>query len=308
MNPKYKINIPEPCNEDWNTMKPTAIGKFCNSCAKTVVDFTNMEPNEIQLHFQKNSNVCGRFKSSQLNTLTIEIPIQSLYNQTQYNKLFLLVLFITMGTTLFSCADKNGNKQKIEKVVLVEDSIESKTAVPGLSLPPKKIPTKPSEANRTTTTPKIKFQKPKTISCSEITAKNADSTLIEEDLIYNGGIEFYLNPEYKGGMPKFKEFVQQNFTFPKTTKALNGAVAATFVVERDGSLSSFKLKKTIEPNIGLELLSVLEQSNKWIPGSQNGKATKSLYLITLNIRTDTIKKTLFKTKLASHIESIIITQ
>lgn len=109
-------------------------------------------------------------------------------------------------------------------------------------------------------------------------------------------------------MPKFKEFVQHNFTFPKTTKALNGTVAATFIVERDGSLSSFKLKKTIEPNIGLELLSVLEKSNKWIPGSQNGKATKSLYLITLNIRTDTIKKTLFKTKLASHIESIIIIQ
>jgi hypothetical protein len=35
--------------------------------------------------------------------------------------MFLLALFITMGTTLFSCADKNGNK-KIDKIEVVNDS------------------------------------------------------------------------------------------------------------------------------------------------------------------------------------------
>jgi hypothetical protein len=35
--------------------------------------------------------------------------------------MFLLALFITMGTTLFSCADKNGNK-KIDKIEVVKDT------------------------------------------------------------------------------------------------------------------------------------------------------------------------------------------
>ncbi|WP_281226985.1 hypothetical protein [Flavobacterium aquiphilum] len=132
MDTKHKITIPKPCHEDWDKMTPNNNGRFCSSCSKTVVDFTNMSPNEIQMYYQQHSNVCGRFKNSQLDSLTIQIPNRVLFSQTNYHKIFLLALFMTMGTTLFSCSDKNGNKQKIDKVEVVDDSLEMNNVTVGV--------------------------------------------------------------------------------------------------------------------------------------------------------------------------------
>jgi hypothetical protein len=121
MERKYKITIPEPCHEDWNKMTPNKNDRFCGSCSKNVVDFTNMMPDEIQVYFQQHDNICGKFKNSQLNSLTIQIQNRVLHSQTHYHKMFLLALFIAMGTTLFSCSDKNGNKQNIDKIEVVNE-------------------------------------------------------------------------------------------------------------------------------------------------------------------------------------------
>ncbi|QOG02669.1 hypothetical protein [Flavobacterium sp. MDT1-60] len=103
-------------------MTPKDNGRYCLSCSKTVVDFTSMLPDEVQHFFiqNQNQNICGRFKKSQLDTLTIQIPSWILYAQMNYHKTFLLALFIAMGTTLFSCQDK---KQKIDKVEVVQDDV-----------------------------------------------------------------------------------------------------------------------------------------------------------------------------------------
>ena len=61
------ITIPTPCHEDWNAMTPNNKGRHCDSCAKTVVDFTTSQPQEILMHFKTHKNVCGRFTTEQLN-------------------------------------------------------------------------------------------------------------------------------------------------------------------------------------------------------------------------------------------------
>lgn len=66
-----KISIPKPCNENWNSMSPNKNGRFCNSCNKTVIDFTKMNNPEIQKYFSENSNndrICGHFKFNQIET------------------------------------------------------------------------------------------------------------------------------------------------------------------------------------------------------------------------------------------------
>lgn len=139
MESKYKILIPEPCNENWDGMTPNAQGKFCGSCQKNVVDFTSKSAVEIQTYFTENTGklICGRFEKTQLNTITLQIPQQLLFSQVHFHKMFLLALLITMGTSLFSCSDSNGNKQKIDKVEIVnEESVDSKNTILGMLIPP----------------------------------------------------------------------------------------------------------------------------------------------------------------------------
>ena len=63
-----RLNIPEPCQENWQNMTPQEQGRFCGSCQKIVVDFSRMTDNELLNYFSKASeHTCGRFSNDQLN-------------------------------------------------------------------------------------------------------------------------------------------------------------------------------------------------------------------------------------------------
>ena len=138
MKESFKISIPKPCHEDWNQMKSQTNGRFCGSCSKNVVDFSGMKANEIRDYFiiHQNERVCGRFEKQQLDSLVISIPRQVLISQTRFHKIFLLALFVTMGTTLFSCADPYGDKRSIDGIEIVENSGGAVDSIGADSLPP----------------------------------------------------------------------------------------------------------------------------------------------------------------------------
>ena len=55
---KSLVEIPEPCNIDWNTMSPLSSDKrYCNSCAKPVVDFSSCSLEEIKRYFSNPENI-----------------------------------------------------------------------------------------------------------------------------------------------------------------------------------------------------------------------------------------------------------
>lgn len=65
---KLQLSIPEPCHEDWDAMMPDDKGRFCASCQKTVVDFSNMSDRQLAEFFKKPAgSTCGRFHQDQLN-------------------------------------------------------------------------------------------------------------------------------------------------------------------------------------------------------------------------------------------------
>ncbi|MGQ7946246.1 hypothetical protein [Flavobacterium sp. WC2509] len=302
MERKYKITIPEPCHEDWNKMTPKDNGKFCGNCSKNVVDFTNMFPDEIQSYFQQHNNICGRFKNSQLDSLTIQIPNRVLYSQRHYHKMFLLALFIAMGTTLFSCSDKNGNKQKIDKIEVVEDTSEIKNITVGAPLPPKQnskntllSPPPSSKANQ------VKFVKPKTISSGETIKQN---NIVYEDNTTFGIIGISAYPEYAGGEILFQKYIKKNFKFTKESKLLNDILIATFIIEKDGKLDSINVSKDLGYGTKEELVRVLSNTKKWYPGEVNGKKRNCKFQLSLTIKPDTIKKSFFSTKITSKIDTI----
>jgi hypothetical protein len=75
MSKKFQLQIPEPCHEDWDKMTPGDKGRFCDSCQKTVHDFTGMSDAQLIAFFKKpsTSSVCGRFYNDQLEK-DFEIP------------------------------------------------------------------------------------------------------------------------------------------------------------------------------------------------------------------------------------------
>jgi len=67
------ISIPEPCHENWDQMTPSEKGKFCGVCTKEVIDFSKASDEELIKKVGNGANLCGRFKTSQLDrTLTLE--------------------------------------------------------------------------------------------------------------------------------------------------------------------------------------------------------------------------------------------
>lgn len=67
MRTELNISIPNPCHENWDNMLPNQKGRHCNSCQKTVVDFTTKTDESIVKYFLEHQNICGRFKDQQLN-------------------------------------------------------------------------------------------------------------------------------------------------------------------------------------------------------------------------------------------------
>lgn len=98
---KIKLSIPEPCHENWNRMTPTQQGRFCNACAKQVVDFSAMSDAEVLNYFSgiKNEKVCGRAYPDQLDRM-ITMPVYPKKKWLGYwNYITMLFLFFSKTTT-----------------------------------------------------------------------------------------------------------------------------------------------------------------------------------------------------------------
>lgn len=281
MERKYKLTIPEPCKENWDKMTPKDNGRFCMSCSKTVVDFTSMLPNEVQHFFiqNQNQNICGRFRKSQLDSITIQIPNHVLYTQIHYPKMFLLALFIAMGTTLFSCQDKNGNKQKIDKIEVVQDDVPVEhisvgdpkiTNLHDTIVPPPPPPPKVDH---------IKFVKPVPTNCSEITKdkKQSSKQVKEDDSQFITGAVMQTNAEFPGGIDPFYTFFGNEFKTPENVNTKNLKIRISFAVEKNGSLSYIESVPAIDKTIENEIIRVLSLSPKWQPATSNGKKTRIQY-------------------------------
>ncbi len=72
---QMQISIPTPCHENWHAMLPEEKGRFCLSCQKTVIDFSNMNDAEILKYIAGGSkNLCGKFSPDQLGRDITEQP------------------------------------------------------------------------------------------------------------------------------------------------------------------------------------------------------------------------------------------
>jgi periplasmic protein TonB len=79
-------------------------------------------------------------------------------------------------------------------------------------------------------------------------------------------------PSFPGGEAELQKYLSQNIKYPAIAKENNiqGTVALSFVVEKDGSLSNIKILKDPGGGCGKEAVRVLESMPRWTPGEAAG--------------------------------------
>jgi periplasmic protein TonB len=85
-------------------------------------------------------------------------------------------------------------------------------------------------------------------------------------------------PEYPGGENARQLYLTQNIQYPVKAKENNiqGTVYVNFIVEKDGSLSNFKILKGIGSGCDEEVVRVMKNMPKWKPGTQRGQPVRVL--------------------------------
>ncbi|MBP6810887.1 MAG: TonB family protein, partial [Saprospiraceae bacterium] len=90
-----------------------------------------------------------------------------------------------------------------------------------------------------------------------------------------------VQPEYPGGMPELYKFLGSQVKYPEAAQKdkVEGMVVLTFIVETDGSLSSFNNENNARQDFADEVIRVMKLSVKWKPAMKNGKAVKVKYTL-----------------------------
>ncbi|MBU2927925.1 energy transducer TonB [Winogradskyella psychrotolerans] len=300
MKTNYAISIPKPCHEDWSKMTPNDKGRFCQSCSKSVIDFTQMPQKSIEAYLatHNQSKICGRFKVSQLEQIRIEIPQQVIQQQTNFHKLFLLALLITMGTSLLNCSDQNGNTKKIDAVEVI-----SKLEAKAIQTP--KVTTSKIiiDSSKTISIPKPKT--PTTVNQPPIPQIMGDVVevidvvgLIEppepnEDIVF-GRItedvaEFKHTPDSLSKLEK-REYLSKNISKIITNNfnieiaknlGLKGKqrIFTQFKIDKNGDVKDVKVRKSLHPELENEAIRVLNLLPKFKPAKQRNKNVAAIYAI-----------------------------
>ena len=93
-------------------------------------------------------------------------------------------------------------------------------------------------------------------------------------------------PQFPGGPEALMQFLSQNVKYPKEAyeKNVQGRVIASFVVEKDGSITEAVIRKSIDPLLDAEALRVIGSMPKWEPGMQNGEAVRVKYTVPITFK------------------------
>lgn len=115
MNTQKSLVIANPCHANWNKMTATEKGRFCASCTKEVVDFTNKKKEDIIEYLENykgEGQTCGQFSASQID------KVGKNYINSSFFKRMGISFMALLG--FFSFKEAKG-QQKMGKVAIKGD-------------------------------------------------------------------------------------------------------------------------------------------------------------------------------------------
>lgn len=106
----------------------------------------------------------------------------------------------------------------------------------------------------------------------------------DENKIYQAsGVEVL--PDFPGGIKAFSSYITKNIVISDEMKSekIKGKVIASFVVEKDGSITDIKILREVGFGTGKEAERVLKQMPKWRPAALNGKKVRCIYNVPIQL-------------------------
>lgn len=106
----------------------------------------------------------------------------------------------------------------------------------------------------------------------------------EEPFLVAETMPIFQGQDLKG----FREWVQSQVRYPETALKNNiqGRVVLSFVIERDGSVSSIQMLQSPDKNLSDEARRVIASSPAWTPGKQHGETVRVKYTLPVDFRID----------------------
>lgn len=88
-------------------------------------------------------------------------------------------------------------------------------------------------------------------------------------------------PQFEGGMEAFTKWLTQNLSYPAEAQRgrIQGKVLVSFIINRDGSISSPKIEQSVHPLLDREALRVIRMMPRWTPGKIKAKPCRTLFAI-----------------------------
>ncbi len=265
-----KLEIKDPCGEDWNKMKIGMNSRHCEVCVKSVVDFTTMNRAEIITYILSNPNesVCGRMRPDQFDFRHEDIPVLVEVLKTRpRNHAFLILTLVCLS--LSACAQNepiSPNQTEIQPILLGKMApVEVDTTQTQMPPPPPEELLKSGEVS---------------IECTPEVLQGDVIVVPEPETDPKRALQFAEKmPEYPNGMEALFEYVNDYFAPKKVTE--KGSIYARFVVKKDGTLTDIELLR-VPDNLAYlkpEVIRMVRSMPKWIPGENDGKPVDVYYTI-----------------------------
>ncbi|MEG1026946.1 MAG: energy transducer TonB [Flavobacterium sp.] len=105
--------------------------------------------------------------------------------------------------------------------------------------------------------------------------------IIEEEPIAG---QVYAKANPKDGLRGFYSNYAKNFNGSKFSNSKEIKMLATFIVEKDGSLTNIKIVESNEPSLNKEAIRVIESMSNWNPATENGKPIRSNFTLPITIK------------------------
>ncbi len=94
--------------------------------------------------------------------------------------------------------------------------------------------------------------------------------------------------EFNGGPQAMSKFFKENIKLSETTK-IKGKVKVAFIVTKEGEICDVRIISKPKNYIDNEVIRVIKNMPKWIPGTNEGEIIDCYYLLAINFKKNIYK-------------------